>query len=417
MESDRIRDDFNAPQIDNGIKVSSTFTGYKKEDKSSGMIYSGLYNSTSGVNDLNEFNMAEKITKDLNPAYGSIQALKTRDTDIVVLTEDKVLKVLANKDALYNADGNPQLTATNRVLGTATPFSGDYGISKNPESLAWDQFRIYFADMQRGAVLRLSMDGLTPISNVGMKTWFRDNLKQRNLLLGTFDTVNGEYNLTMKKELPNDNPFIDKTISFNEGSKGWVSFKSFIPQSGKSVSGKYLTAKNSEIYEHYKSRDQYGNTKPYNSFYTYGSANSSITVMFNANPGDIKSFKTMNYEGSQARIVENTEDEQYYNLTSERGWWVPRIFTDLDHGQVPEFINKENKWFNRISGILTNQYNLDEDEFTVQGIGSPSFAFTQEQILENEPFIFEVVDDDWDDQNQGQYIYDNFDEDEGIISE
>tara|TARA_R100000700_G_scaffold21131_1_gene27883 strand:- start:3868 stop:10272 length:6405 start_codon:yes stop_codon:yes gene_type:complete len=417
VESDRIRDDFNAPQIDNGIKVSSTFTGYKKEDKSSGMIYSGLYNSTSGVNDLNEFNMAEKITKDLNPAYGSIQALKTRDTDIVVLTEDKVLKVLANKDALYNADGNPQLTATNRVLGTATPFSGDYGISKNPESLAWDQFRIYFADMQRGAVLRLSMDGLTPISNVGMKTWFRDNLKQRNLLLGTFDTVNGEYNLTMKKELPNDNPFIDKTISFNEGSKGWVSFKSFIPQSGKSVSGKYLTAKNSEIYEHYKSRDQYGNTKPYNSFYTYGSANSSITVMFNANPGDIKSFKTMNYEGSQARIVENTEDEQYYNLTSERGWWVPRIFTDLDHGQVPEFINKENKWFNRISGILTNQYNLDEDEFTVQGIGSPSFAFTQEQILENEPFIFEVVDDDWDDQNQGQYIYDNFDEDEGIISE
>ena len=120
----------------------------------------------------------------------------------------------------------------------------------------------------------------------------------------------------------------------------------------------------------------------------------------------------MNYEGSQARIIENTEDEQYYNLTSERGWWVSSIVTDLDHGQVPEFINKENKWFNRISGVPTYQFNLDEDEFTVQGIGSPSFAFTQEQILENEPFIFEVVDDDWDDQNQGQYIYDNFDEDE-----
>ena len=98
----------------------------------------------------------------------------------------------------------------------------------------------------------------------------------------------------------------------------------------------------------------------------------------------------MNYEGSQARIIENTEDEQYYNLTSERGWWVSSIVTDLDHGQVPEFINKENKWFNRISGVPTYQFNLDEDEFTVQGIGSPSFAFTQEQILENEPFIFEV---------------------------
>ena len=98
------------------------------------MIYSGLYNSTSQMNNLNEFNMAEKITKDLNPAYGSIQALKTRDSDVVALAEDKILKIIANKDAVYNADGNPQLIATNRVLGTSIPFAGDYGISKNPES-------------------------------------------------------------------------------------------------------------------------------------------------------------------------------------------------------------------------------------------------------------------------------------------
>ena len=414
VESDRIRDDYNAPQIDNGIKVSSTFLEYSKENKSSGMIYSGLYNSTSGVNDLNEFNMAEKITKDLNPSYGSIQALKTRDTDMVVLTEDKVLKVLANKDALYNADGNAQLTATNRVLGTATPFSGDYGISNNPESLAWDQFRIYFTDMQRGAVLRLSMDGLTPISNVGMKTWFRDNLKQHNLLLGTFDTINGEYNLTMRSQLSNDNSN-DKTITFNEGSKGWVSFKSFIPQSGKSISGKYLTAKNSKIYKHYMANDQYGNVKSYNNFYDNGSDNSSIDVMFNATPGNVKSFKTMNYEGSQARVLKNIEDEQYYNLTSERGWHVESITTDLEDGTVPEFINKENKWFNRITGIQTTQGNLDEDEFTVQGIGSPSFAFSEEQVLENQAFIFEIVDDDWDAAYGDQAVFDNFDEDESII--
>lgn len=130
VESDRVRDDFNAATVDNGVKVSTTFTSYGKETKASGMIYSGIYNSTSGVNDLNEFNMAEKITKDLNPSYGSIQAMKTRDRDVVVFTEDKVMKVLSNKDAVFNADGNPQLVATNRVLGEAMPFSGDYGISK-----------------------------------------------------------------------------------------------------------------------------------------------------------------------------------------------------------------------------------------------------------------------------------------------
>ena len=386
-ESDRIRDDYNAPQIDNGVKVSTTFSGYSEETKGSGMIYSGLYNSTSEVNDLNEFNLSQKITKNLNPAYGSIQALKTRDTDVVVLTEDKVLKVLANKDALYNADGNPQLTATDRVLGTAVPFVGDYGISKNPESLAWDQFRLYFTDKQRGAVLRLSRDGLTPISNVGMRTWFRENLPKAQSLLGTFDTVNGEYNLT----LHGYDEVNDKTVSFNEGAKGWVSFKSFIPNTGKSASGKYITAHNYELFDHYRESET-----TYNKF--YGTQyESSIKLIFNDLPGSIKSFKAINYEGSQSKVTEHTNvdnatglttitdsagnliddlaDGQYYNLNAKEGWYINSFETDLQSGSVPEFINKEGKWFNKINGIITETSNIDTSEFTVQGIGDVTWIY------------------------------------------
>ena len=391
VESDRIRDDYNAPQLDNGIKVSSTFAGYKKENKTSGMIYSGLYNSTSEVNDLNEFNMAEKITKDLNPSYGSIQAMKTRDTDMVVLTEDKVLKVLANKDAVFNADGNSQLTATNRVLGTATPFSGDYGISNNPESLAWDQYRIYFTDTQRGPVLRLSMDGVTPISNVGMKTWFRDNLRNTNLAIGSFDIVNGEYNITLKDSNTDSNS-TDTTVSFNEGSKGWVSFKSFIPQNGVSVSGKYMTGVNCDIYEHYRDFEIDGVTPTlYNNFYG-DQYNSTINILFNEMPGTVKSFKTLNYEGSQAKVIQELSDYDYYNLTSKEGWYAT-IQTDLASGNVGEFIEKENKWFNRIAGTSTSIGNLDTEEFTVQGIGQPLFAFSDDYIGQFFPYELNVIND------------------------
>ena len=143
VESDRIRDDFNAPTIDNGVKVSTTVDEYEQENKTSSLIFSGLYNSTSGVNDLNEFNMGEKIIKDLNPEYGSVQALKTRDTNVVVFCEDRILKVLSSKEAVFLADGNPQLTATDRVLGQVSTFVGDYGISQNPESIAQDTYRLY----------------------------------------------------------------------------------------------------------------------------------------------------------------------------------------------------------------------------------------------------------------------------------
>ena len=389
VESDRVRDDFNAPQIDNGVRVSTTFSGYGEENKSSGMIYSGLYNSTSEVNDLNEFNMSEKITKDLNPSYGSIQRLKTRDTDLIALAEDKVLKVLANKDAVFNADGNPQLTATNRVLGQAIPFVGDYGISKNPESLAWDQYRLYFTDTQRGAVLRLSRDGLTPISNVGMKTWFRDNIAKikPNRILGTFDTVSGEYNATIVYG-NNNNPG-NTTVSFNEAAKGWVSFKSFIPDHGVSVSGKYITTKDELIYHHHAPDFEYvdginasgillekNNSKICNYNYCadrntfYGIFEDSwVDIVFNETPEVVKSFKTINYEGSQAKVTVNQNDNEYYNLIPKQGWWASDIETDLQQGNDVEFKDKENKWFNHIKGEETSLANLDSNEFSVQGIG------------------------------------------------
>jgi hypothetical protein len=198
LESNRIRDGFNSMFITNGVKASTTVQEtYQEEHRKHGIIYSGLYNSNSGINDLNQFIMAEKITKDLNPTYGSIQKLFSRDTDLIAFCEDKVLKILANKDALYNADGNPQLTSNQNVLGQAVPFQGEYGISKNPESFASESYRAYFTDKQRGAVLRLSKDGLTPISKAGMHDWFRDNLSKHTSLVGTYDSYKENYNITL----------------------------------------------------------------------------------------------------------------------------------------------------------------------------------------------------------------------------
>jgi len=248
VESNRIRDNFNLPYISNGVKASTTLEQeYKEEHRKYGLIYSGIYNSTSGVNNLNQFIAGEKITKDLNPIYGSIQKLHSRDSDLVVLCEDKILKVTADKDALYNADGKPQMIATNRVLGQTIPFSGEYGISTNPESFAAESYRAYFTDKARGAVMRLSKDGLTPISDHGMKDWFRDNLKLNNKLIGSYDDRNDEYNILLtnhnyftattkitgklQKALPNQTSLIlttpsQRSLWFSESQWSKLSFSS-----------------------------------------------------------------------------------------------------------------------------------------------------------------------------------------------
>ena len=395
VESNRIRDDFNAPIIDNGVKVSSTFTEYKEEDATNRMIYSGIYNANSSTNNLNEFNMAKKITKDLNPSYGSIQALKTRDTDLVTFTEDKIFRVLANKDALFAADGSSSITSSDRVLGQVIPYVGDYGISKNPESIAQDQFRIYFTDKQRGAVLRLSRDGLTPISNVGMKSYFRDYLSATDKAIGSFDVISGEYNLTLKTNNVFRKPEV--TISFSEGTKGWVSFKSFIQDDGLSVGGKYFTVKGNKVWSH----NDEGVDR--NNFYSSFSP-SSITAIMNDIPGSVKNFKTISYEGSEGKSVNvnnvtvtdaagnsvKANDGLFDNLSgqpSDGFGWSATISTDSQSGIVDDFRNKENKWFGFIVGDRSddNKYtskNIIFEDFTTQGVGTIK-AVTARSVARN----------------------------------
>ena len=218
IESDRIRDDYNAPQISNGVRASITLEqDYKEEHRKHGLIYSGIYNSTSGINELNQFIAAQQITKDLNPTYGSIQKLFQRRISLVAFCEDRVVSITSNKDALFNADGNSQLVSTNNVLGDATPFVGDFGISKNPESFAKESYRAYFADKQRGAVLRLSMDGITPISEAGMSDYFRDNLSSTTNIIGSYDSYSKNYNITLAP--PNDLSNLISNSSLSSGSQ------------------------------------------------------------------------------------------------------------------------------------------------------------------------------------------------------
>ena len=364
VESNRIRDDFNQVTIDKGAKVSAVLEeNYEEERRSSGLIYSGIYNTNSGVNSLNQFIQAEIITKDLNPTHGSIQKLYARGGDLIAFCEDRIIKILANKDALFNADGNPNLVATNRVLGQATPFAGDYGISKNPESFAADNYRAYFTDKQRGAVLRLSMDGLTPISEYGMSDYFKDTLKFSNKLIGSFDDRKGEYNLTI--------PSAETTVSFKESINGWPSFKSFVPEQAFSMGNNYYTVKNSTPYMHHVKKDVNRFVVDRNTFYGVYTP-SSIDILLNDSPSAIKSYKTLNYEGSQSEVIKENTDPLtgYYNLTKKLGWSSTSIKTDNESGKVPEFIKKEGKWFNYIKGdnAKTNE-DLKTDEFSFQGVG------------------------------------------------
>jgi hypothetical protein len=180
IEESRIRGGYNNTQVDYGVKAYIVEDEPDQQHRFNTLIYSGIYNSRTGVNDTNEFSVGKDITKSVDPAYGSIQKLFSADTNMIIFQESKVSSALIDKDAIYTAEGSSMQTTSNIVIGQVQPYLGEYGISRNPESFAYYGFQKYFSDKDRGVILRLSRDGITEISNYGMTDYFRDNLKSIN---------------------------------------------------------------------------------------------------------------------------------------------------------------------------------------------------------------------------------------------
>ena len=198
VESDRIKDDFNAPTMEWSPRVSVPVEDYGQQVVSEGLTYSGVYKQDSNVNNLNQFNISLGNFKYLDKSFGSVQKIKSRNTDLVVLQQDKVSKVLFGKNLLSDSTGGGQVASIPEVLGTQIAYQGEFGISNNPESFAqWDD-NMFFTDSQRGAVLRLGNDGLFEISSNGMKSFFNTNFKSQpdTMKIGVFDPYYKRYILS-----------------------------------------------------------------------------------------------------------------------------------------------------------------------------------------------------------------------------
>ena len=296
IEEARIRGGYNNTSVDFGVKAYIVEDTFKQQHRISSLIYSGIFNSRTGVNNTNQFSVGQDITRSADPANGSIQLLYAEDTNLIIFQEDKVSRALIDKDAIYSAEGNASITSSLQVIGQIVAYAGEYGISTNPESFAVYGYRKYFTDKKRGCVLRLSADGITEISSYGMHDFFRDELANATKIIGGWNSHTKDYVLSIQgtevgDPLPTDPVTYEgyKTITFDEGVLGWTSFSSYKPNYSFSLSNVFYTFNTGKLYQHYL-----GN---YAQFYGF-SYDSDVTIILNSNPSVVKNFKTINYEGA-----------------------------------------------------------------------------------------------------------------------
>jgi hypothetical protein len=294
IEESRIKGGYNNTSAGFGVKAYLVDEESNQQHRFNSIIYSGVFNSRTGVNRTNVFSVAEDITKSVDPANGSIQKLYAEDTNLIILQEDKVSRALIDKDAIYSAEGNTSLTSSNLVIGQILPYLGNYGISTNPESFAVYGYRKYFSDRKRNAILRLSRDGITEISAHGMRDFFRDSissLTESDKIVGGWDIHNKNYVVSIQQGSASYD-----TLSFDEAARGWTSFFNYRPGFVLSLDSSLYSAYQGELWKHYELNENFGDERGvfYNTQF-----DSEVTFVFNDNPSLVKSFKTINYEGSK----------------------------------------------------------------------------------------------------------------------
>tara|TARA_R100000935_G_scaffold58460_1_gene95691 strand:+ start:382 stop:1938 length:1557 start_codon:yes stop_codon:yes gene_type:complete len=347
IEEARIRGGFNNTSIDLGVKAYLVEDNINSQIRFNSLIYSGIYNSRTGVNNTNQFSVADDITKSADPANASIQKLYAEDTNLIIFQEDKVSRALIDKDAIYSAEGSASITSTALVIGQIIAYAGEYGISTDPFSFAVYGNRKYFTDRKRNCVLRLSSgtgggNGITEISSYGMHDFFRDELSndQVTKIRGGWDIHTKNYVLSIQQ----NNSY--KTVSFDEGVLGWTSFVSFKPLFMESLGSNFFSFFDIDVYQHY-------GTSSYGKFYGVGYG-SDVTIIFNDQPSLIKNFKTINYEGSlgwSAKEILASSGDTANNISS---YSVPLSLAALETSLFSHtFKRKENKFFANLVNVST----------------------------------------------------------------
>jgi len=260
------------------------------------------YQQNTNINQLNRFFPAN--FDEIDRSKGDIQRLRARDRIMRVFQNRACAQYGVYARFIQNNQGESQLVTTDDIItkGNINYYAGQYGMGTQYTSLVSGKNQDYFVDVIRGYQMRLSTDGLTPISEL-----YKGQFYIRNLLvpynkdyarsgggiariLGCFNYFDEEWVCLLQAGGSQDTgELLPYAFSFNEKRNGYSTFHSYNTaewlESGQDL---MFMWKEGRIWK----LDIGNPTGSYcNYFGTQYSAH--ITVVFNANFLQVKTWESL----------------------------------------------------------------------------------------------------------------------------
>ena len=410
IEDESVSDFFSSKSISIG-KPYAYIEDAKTIRRKSSITYSDAYVIDSSRLNLSSFNLSLANWTDLDLSYGGIESLVYRGDALTVIQENKASQLPMGRNLIEYSNGDANVSVSRNVLGIPSYYAGDYG-TQNPESVVERFGVVYYVDARAGKVIRLSADGITPISEKGMDSFFQDafayiistNAKVR--IVGGFDPDNDEYIVTVEPnyvasvtigsdvyELPvdnNDNPIADN-ITYTSSTIIWNAVGSL----WNTYCGDWNDAGNGVIFIDQLSLPQgvlvdssfAGSTGTINIIVTDSSYSFSATAQLNLSNGVI-TFPATTCEGTTITLGTTEEDNSGFTIAykHKEGVWSSKYSF-----KPTSYVNINNElysFFDAPSGLMW-KHNVNETRNNFYGT---QYASMFEAVSNQNPSMIKVFE-------------------------
>lgn len=305
----------------------------------SSITYSDEYQDDITDLRLSSFNPTKANFFNFDKKYGSLYSIQDYNDRLLGLQQNRVSFTTVNKNLLSYADGSGSVSVSENPFGSTLYAEVDAGLS-DPfiGSVLNNGGSVYFADYDREKIVKVSGNGLSFISDLGLRSEFEDefraykNASEKINIVSGYDPRDGVVFFTFEYS-PSS-----KTYGYTESTGFWTSRFSFIPSRYAYIDNTMFTFKFDQtlaytqdiiIWKHTDSADR---CKYYDEQY-----DSSVTVVSNQTPSNVKVFDAMSLE------------------TDSDSWSSPSggVTTELGcSGRVRSFTDKE--------GVRYSAFGRDE---------------------------------------------------------
>jgi len=223
--------------------------------------YGGSYQQGTLVNDSNRFYPIN--FEEYDRSKGDIQRMKLREKALRVFFSrgQGVINVYATE--MTNQDGSSNLIGSTQILNPINYYMGKYGIGNQYCSLVSSGRADYYVDPIAGYHIRLSQDGVTPLTELYKGQYFFPSIANNYIdtgyirtsggnakILGVYDDFEEEYISIFQAGTKSPTSLTPYTVGFNEAKNAYTSFYSFTPEWAISAQNTLITWNNGGLYLH-----------------------------------------------------------------------------------------------------------------------------------------------------------------------